>query len=118
MAPIGFFFGAIVGLSASPALIFALRRGSWLVGLLSVSVPTAIAAYVGGLLTPSNDGPVLSFLIALACFLTASWTRGVIAAKLDPPPPPGACPQCRYDRTGLAPSAVCPECGAPVPPTQ
>ena len=28
----------------------------------------------------------------------------------------GACPQCHYDRGGLAPGAVCPECGAP-PPT-
>ena len=25
---------------------------------------------------------------------------------------PGHCPHCRYDRTGLAPGAVCPECGA------
>jgi hypothetical protein len=24
-----------------------------------------------------------------------------------------SCPACNYDRTGLAPSAVCPECGTP-----
>ena len=24
----------------------------------------------------------------------------------------GLCPKCNYDRTGLAPGAVCPECGA------
>lgn len=25
------------------------------------------------------------------------------------------CPGCRYDRAGLPPGAVCPECGAPAP---
>ena len=25
----------------------------------------------------------------------------------------GLCPNCNYDRTGLAPGALCPECGAP-----
>jgi hypothetical protein len=27
----------------------------------------------------------------------------------------GACLKCSYSRTGLAPSAVCPECGAAAP---
>ncbi len=27
----------------------------------------------------------------------------------------GACPKCSYSRTGLAPDAVCPECGAAAP---
>ena len=27
----------------------------------------------------------------------------------------GLCPKCQYDRTGLAPGALCPECGAPSP---
>jgi hypothetical protein len=31
---------------------------------------------------------------------------------------PGGCPACGYDRTGLAPEAVCPECGASAAPTR
>ena len=31
---------------------------------------------------------------------------------------PGHCPKCNYNRTGLAPNAMCPECGTPLPPIQ
>ena len=27
----------------------------------------------------------------------------------------GLCPKCDYDRTGLTPTALCPECGTPAP---
>ncbi|HEX2838324.1 MAG TPA: hypothetical protein VHN77_09385 [Phycisphaerales bacterium] len=47
-----------------------------------------------------------SMLSALAWRLDTLATR---RAKL------GACPTCSYPRTGLAPSAPCPECGAAAP---
>lgn len=51
-AAVALLFGAFAGLFTSPALIFALRHGPVLSGLAWISVPTAIAAYVGGVLTP------------------------------------------------------------------
>jgi hypothetical protein len=49
---------------------------------------------------------------AVASFLPTAW-----AWRLDTlahrRARAGACPNCHYDRTGLAPSALCPECGSP-----
>jgi hypothetical protein len=39
----------------------------------------------------------------------AAWRLDVIARRRAMP---HLCTKCRYDRTGLAPGAVCPECGA------
>jgi hypothetical protein len=54
-------------------------------------------------------------VIAGSGLVTAiAWRLDILArrrAKLN------LCPKCNYDRTGLAPSAVCPECGtAPAQP--
>jgi len=43
---------------------------------------------------------------------TAAWLPDVIASRRTRK---GVCANCGYDRTGLAASAVCPECGLPVP---
>jgi hypothetical protein len=39
----------------------------------------------------------------------------VIIFRLDHGGQPNACPKCRYDRTGLAAGAKCPECGSAAP---
>jgi hypothetical protein len=39
----------------------------------------------------------------VACMMWRGWLRR---------PRPGKCASCRYDRSGLAPDAKCPECGA------
>ncbi len=115
MAELGFFFGAIVGLLCSPALISGLRYGPWLLGLVLIAAPTTLVAYIGGRLTPPNGGPLVSMGLAVAVYISASLVRGAIGKRRYGPPPPGVCEHCRYDRTGLAAGAVCPECGAASP---
>lgn len=115
VADVGVMLGGIVGLVCSPALMFGLRHGPWLLGLVFIAVPTAVAAFIDGRLTPPNGGPLLSLFLAVSVYLLASYVRGRIGLKWYPPPGPNACIHCAYDRTGLAPDAVCPECGAPPP---
>jgi hypothetical protein len=55
--------------------------------------------------------------LAFACILPAAiaWRLDILARRRARI---GFCPKCGYNRTGLAPQAVCPECGAAaiVPP--
>ena len=39
----------------------------------------------------------------------AAWRLDILARRRDRI---GRCPKCNYDRAGLAPGSVCPECGA------
>ncbi len=112
MADIALMFGAIAGLLCSPALIFGLWHGSMFWGLVWIALPTSIAAYVGGMLTPPNAGPTPSMVIAISVYVLASLVRGVVGVVYLRPPPAGACARCAYDLRGLAPDLVCPECGA------
>jgi hypothetical protein len=52
--------------------------------------------------------------IALVCtaIATAAWISDAIIRRRMRA---GRCPNCHYDRTGLAAAAVCPECGAAAP---
>lgn len=111
MSPFGFAFGAVVGLACSPALMYALRHGPWLEGLVVISVPSATAAFIGVLGNAPNRGPFLSLGLSLSVYLLACLIWGFIARKYYRPLPPWACPRCEYDRRGLEPSAPCPECG-------
>ncbi|MFO0873393.1 MAG: hypothetical protein U0575_05420 [Phycisphaerales bacterium] len=104
-------YGAIAGFVCSPALIFGLWHGPWLVGLLWIAGPTALAAYVGGHVTPPNGGPSLSMGISITAYLVASILRGVIGLKHYRPARPGECASCGYDMIRIAPRVVCPECG-------
>ena len=61
-----------------------------------------------------NRGPFLAIplwpVIVLSLFATAfAWRLDALARRRARA---GFCPKCNYDRTGLAPGAVCPECGA------
>lgn len=112
MADLALLFGAVAGLLTSPALMFALRHGPVLSGLAWIAVPTAIAAYIGGVLTPRNDGPFLSMAISISVYLLATLLRGLAGLKYHRQLPADSCPSCTYDLQGLPPSTVCPECGA------
>lgn len=47
---------------------------------------------------------------------TAAWRLDALARRRARA---GVCPKCHYDRTGVAPYAVCPECGSqPAEPAQ
>lgn len=51
--------------------------------------------------------------LAVALLATATaWWLDTLARRRGRP---GLCPTCQYDRTGLPPGAVCPECGAAAP---
>ena len=51
--------------------------------------------------------PVLACLSTIAT--VAAWKLDVLARRRERL---GCCPECNYDRTGLASDAKCPECGA------
>jgi hypothetical protein len=118
MADLALLFGAVAGLFTSPALMFALRHGPVLSGLAWITVPTALAAYAGGLLTPPNDGPFLSMAVSISVYLLASLLRGFAGLKYHQRLPANSCPSCTYDLQGLPPSAACPECGASIANTE
>jgi hypothetical protein len=104
-------FGGVAGLLCSPALVFALWSGGWVVGVAAVALPTLAAAYVGGVLTPPNAGPFLSMGIAIPVYLATSIGRGFVARARDRAGRPGLCERCGYDLSGLRPRSGCPECG-------
>ncbi|HBS28197.1 MAG TPA: hypothetical protein DEB06_01820 [Phycisphaerales bacterium] len=111
MADFAFSFGAVTGLLCSPALIFGLLYGPWLRGLLWISAPTAVAAFVGGYLTPANSRSVLGLAMPISVFVLASLLRGVIGWKYHRRARLDACFRCGYPTAGLPPDTVCPECG-------
>jgi hypothetical protein len=115
MAHIALIYGAIAGFLCSPVLIFGLRYGPVLSGLAWIAVPTTVAGYVGGTLTPPNGGPFLSMVVAISVYVLASLMRGIVGLKYHRPLPVGSCPYCAYDLKGLAQESVCPECGASRP---
>ena len=60
---------------------------------------------------------VSPFFTVLVLGVIAAWAAVVLGwtvhrARLRQT---GKCVKCGYDRTGLAPSAICPECGTPPP---
>lgn len=111
MADIAFMFGASAGFACSPALTLGLKRGPLLPGLAVIILPTIAAAYLGGRFTPPNGGPVIGMAASITTYILTSIAWRMLTTKLYPIPAPNACPQCRYDRTGLAEAAACPECG-------
>jgi len=112
MAFVAFVFGAIAGFLCSPALILGLWHGHWLVGVLWIAIPTAVAAFISGWLTRSTDNLLAIMLISMTVYVIVSLLRGLICLmrykRLRLP----QCNLCGYETTGLAPRAVCPECGA------
>lgn len=89
----------------------------WRVVDYSSVTKEASVAFAWGLRPPRLTlGPVwhvslpfwLPVTIALAVTLTA-WRFTILARRRERL---GLCPKCNYNRTGLAPAAVCPECGA------
>lgn len=114
MADVALLYGAVAGLISSPALVFGLWHGPWASGVVWIAVPTTVAAYVGGVLTPVNGGPVPSMAVAISVYLMASLVRGIIGLTHYRPPPAGTCPSCAYNLEGLARGSVCPECGASI----
>ncbi|MBX3409348.1 MAG: hypothetical protein KF859_05625 [Phycisphaeraceae bacterium] len=103
--------GAAVGFLCSPFFVFGLWHGPWGSGMLSIAVPTAITALVGGVLTPANDGPLLCMAITIIIYVMCSLIRGVLGISHYGPRVPGLCANCGYDLAGLARQSACPECG-------
>jgi len=52
--------------------------------------------------------PLWPFILAALGTTVAAWRLDVLARRRQYT----HCPKCNYDRTGLAPGAVCPECGS------
>lgn len=112
MAVLAFVFGAGAGFLSCPALVFGLWRGPMLSGLAWIVMPTTIAAFVGGAMTPPDGGPLFSMVVAIGVYVLASLVRGIIGLTKGRPRTAGACASCEYDFAGLAPEVVCPECGS------
>ena len=56
----------------------------------------------------SLDIPLWPLIVGLAWAMISVWRRDTRARR----DLVNLCPKCNYDRTGLAPGAVCPECGS------
>lgn len=89
----------------------------WLAGVWLISLP---ARKHGVWFARASPGSAWAFLqaipfwtpAALAFAITAiAWRLDTLATRLARL---NLCPTCRYDRTGLAAGAVCPECGGGV----
>lgn len=52
------------------------------------------------------------WIFALPLLIT-TWLARTLDARAARLAQPGRCPACRYDRSGLPPEALCPECGTP-----
>ena len=78
------------------------------------SFPTGFILQVGGF------SVMLGLWLALPGVATSIWRQLIVGFRdlAHRPVDPLRCPACRYNRTGLPPDAVCPECGsqAPNPP--
>lgn len=112
MAVLAFIFGAVAGLVTCPVLIFGLWHGPMLPGLVWIVMPTTVAAFVGGALTPSNGGPLFSMVVAISVYVLTSFVRGIVGLTKGRSRLAGSCAICGYDFAGLAPEVVCPECGS------
>ena len=53
--------------------------------------------------------PIWMLIIPLLAATAIAWRLDTLASRCARV---GLCPKCHYDRAGLAPGAVCPECGA------
>lgn len=109
------FTGAAVGLLLSYAMVFALERGPWFIGLAIIGVADVAVAWLAGSFSPSGIGPLMSLLIATAFHLAACIVYGYVGRARWPRVLRGVCKKCGYPRRGLAINAVCPECGAAAP---
>lgn len=113
VAPIAAVYGAIAGVASSPALVFALTRGSWSVSLACIVPPTAAAALIAGVLIPplpSGLGPRLSMAVAIFVYVLTAALRGAFMWR-GPLRRRGECAECGYNRAGLPRAARCPVCG-------
>ena len=54
--------------------------------------------------------PLWTFAVVALAITALAWRLDTLARRRARV---GYCPQCSYDRTGLAVAAVCPECGRP-----
>ncbi len=100
--------------SAHEAIVF----GNWGTGAGTGWIPLAARGEMwwwdrwalGGPGTPwLVYAPIWFVAIPVAAVAAGSWWR---LCRLRPRP--GLCTNCGYDRTGIGPSARCPECGTPV----
>jgi hypothetical protein len=55
---------------------------------------------------------VVPLWMPLVVVLGTAGTIAIVLIRADGRPRPNLCTKCNYDRTGLAPDAKCPECGA------
>ncbi len=76
----------------------SLKNFGWWIRFADDSGPTVWQLFVPLWL------PMLSSLLITAL----AWRLDLLAWRRERM---GKCPKCHYDRTGLAPGAVCPECG-------
>jgi hypothetical protein len=104
-------FGAVTGLICSPVLIFALRYGPWLAGVLWIGLLTTAAAFLAGALTTPTS-PYPSMAVSIGAYVLFCLLRGFQSRKAHKPRPANLCHTCNYDLTGLSKDRTCPECGA------
>ncbi len=77
------------------------------------TVSRAVGPHRQFLILATTRIPLWAPFLLAAFVTTIVWRLDTLArrrAKL------GACPKCSYSRTGLAPNAVCPECGTAAQP--
>jgi hypothetical protein len=104
----GFFFGVIAGLFCFPFLAWFFNRGHTVIhSLLAVLLPSATLAGIGGAF---NIG--IGFALSVIAYALLASNVNFPGCGTDTPRfAPGHCQHCGYNRTGIAASARCPECG-------